>query len=196
MPTVNIFKRKWLLIVILLIVLIVLVVVAGLMLGRKPSQNEPISSAASTSPPNSTSETSTPATKVYRNEEFGFEFQYPKDWTFEINNFYSPASKFNLQGNASAEDYNAILPPFLINIVTPDFVDRQFSDISSTASKIFIGGITGLKYEYEEHHGSYKVSNLNIILPLGQYKMIIGADKEHIDMDAVNQILVSFKFLK
>lgn len=136
----------------------------------------------------------TPGTKLYRNEEWGFEFEYPEDWTFEVNSFFSPYSKFNLQGNSSAPNYNSLIPPFLVNVVTSDFIERQFSDIENIASEVSVGGAVGLKYEYEEQHGSYKVSNMIIILPLDQHKIILGAHKKYENI--FNQILASFKFVK
>ena len=140
------------------------------------------------------STTSTQPTKLYRNEEWGFEFEYPEDWTFETNSFYSPSSKFNLQGNSTAKNYNTLIPSFLINIVTPDFADRQFSDLRNVVSEISVGGIAGLKYEYEMQYGSYEVVNITIILPLNQYKMILRMHKEQESI--FNQILASFKFFQ
>src|SRR3989344_566707 len=132
-------------------------------------------------------------TKTYRSEEWGFEFQYPGDWSFEVNGFYSPFSKFNLQGNSAAKNYNPLIPSFLINIVTPDFADHQFSDLRNVVSEINIGGVAGLKYEYEMQYGSYKVFNITIILPLNQYRIILRMHKEHESI--FNQIIASFKFL-
>lgn len=134
--------------------------------------------------------TSPPETKTYRNEEWGFEFEYPAGWTFEINSFYNPSSKFNLQGDSSARNYNPFSTAFLVNIVTSDFVERQFSILKKDTSKIIVGGVRGLKYEYKLE----KETEVAVILPFGQYKMILGTTKGH--EDAFNQILASFKFLK
>lgn len=137
-----------------------------------------------------TQASSTAEVKIYRNEEFGFEFQYPKNWKFEENSFYSPFSKFNLEGDSSAKDYNPDMAAFLINVVTPDFVERQFADLKSVAQKISVGGVAGEKYEYLFE--SYP--QVDIILPLGQYKIIFGTAGQHVGV--FNQILASFKFLK
>ncbi|MBI5401684.1 hypothetical protein HZB05_02550 [Candidatus Wolfebacteria bacterium] len=48
----------------------------------------------------------------------------------------------------------------------------------------------GSKYEYE-YEGLPKIA---IILPFGQYKMILGAYKDY--EDVFNQVISSFKFLK
>jgi len=127
--------------------------------------------------------------KIYRNTEFGFEFEYPEDWSFEITSFYSPFSKFNLQGNTSDKNYNPFNPAFIINIVTPDFVERQFSDFKNIASETIVGEVTGFKYVYEEQG-----TQITIVLPFGRYKMILGTTKAHENI--FNQILASFKFFK
>ncbi|MFQ6118996.1 MAG: PsbP-related protein [Methanosarcinales archaeon] len=145
------------------------------------------------SPPDSEQNlNSTSTLKTYRNEEFGFEFQYPEGWSFHENTFYSPFSKFNLVGASPEESGrpDPLAPSLLINIVTPDFVDRAFYDLENIASEINVRGVIGSKYEYE-YEGSFKIA---IILPFGQYKIILGAYKVYEDI--FNQILTSFKFLK
>lgn len=131
-----------------------------------------------------------PETKIYRNEKWGFEFEYPKNWKLEENSFYSPFSKFNLQGDSSAENYNPFSPSFIINIVTPDFAERAFYDLKNIASETNVGEAIGLKYEYK-YEGLPKIA---VILPFGQYKMILGADNTY--QAIFNKILTSFKFLK
>lgn len=131
-------------------------------------------------------------TKTYRNEEWGFEFEYPNDWTFHENTFYSPFSRFNLVG-ASPEENNLpdpLAPSFLLNIVTPDFASRAFYDLRNVAVEISIGSLTGFEYAYE-YEGLPKIA---IVLPFGEYKIILGTYKIHEKI--FNQILASFKFLK
>jgi len=122
-----------------------------------------------------------------------FEFQYPEDWIFEADTFYSPFSKFNFIGAPIEKKYliyHPASPPIVINIVVPDFVERQFSDLKNIAFETIVGDVMGLKYEYEEQG----FPHITIILPLGQYKVILGANKEYESI--FNQILASFKFLK
>lgn len=157
---------------------------------QKATEKSPAASSENTLSP--TQSTTTPETKTYRNEEWGFEFRYPEGWTLRENVAgYSPFSKFDLIGVPFDKEYLLYhpTPPFLINIIIPDFAERQFSDLKNIVSKIVIGGASGLKYEYTE-----QVSHISIILPLGEYRMILGTTKEYEDI--FNQILASFKFLK
>ncbi len=133
---------------------------------------------------------STDGMKTYRNEQFGFEFQYPDGWTFHPNTFGSPFSKFNLVGASPEEGGHpdSSSPSLLINIVTPDFAERQFHDLS--ASDFIIAGIVGEKYVYQ-YEG---LSKIDVILPLGDNKIILGAYKRY--EGAFNQILATFKFFK
>ncbi|MEK7547249.1 MAG: hypothetical protein AAB536_03680 [Patescibacteria group bacterium] len=183
----------------LVFIFVGLLVFIGLLLSKN-SDKEPIvqSPPSLTVEPITSSATqpvqtgNTKKLKTYINTEFGFEFQHP-DWSFEINGFYSPFSKFNLQGDSSEENYNPLRPIFLLNIVTHDFADRAVisrQNLGAIESGVTIGGIQGKKYEYV-FEGVPKIS---IDLPLGEFRMILGTEKKY--KDVFNQILVSFKFLK
>lgn len=135
----------------------------------------------------STTTASTSGLKTYRNEQWDFEFQYPENWTFEENTVYSPFSKFNVIGHPLSGIY--ITDPIVVNVVIPDFAERQFSDLNSIASTT-VSGATGEMYEYS-FEGTKEIA---IILPFEQYKLILGAKKPY--KDVFNQVLASFKFLK
>lgn len=129
--------------------------------------------------------------KTYRNEEWGFEFEYPEGWSIHKNAFSGPFSKFNLIGTSPEETVpNTIIPSFLVNIVTPDFADRAFYDLKNIASDITVSGVAGLKYEYD-FEGFPQIA---IDLPFGKYHLILGANKEY--KNVFDQIVATFKFLK
>lgn len=166
------------------VALSVLIAIAIWMLARRANQNRQIPIITH----------STIGTKIYINAEYGFEFQYPENWTFHANTFYSPFSKFNLVGASPEENGrpNPIVSPLLINIVTPDFAERAVmnrKNLGAIETDIVVGGVDGRKYEYTEN-----VAKISIDLSLGGYRIILGADKKY--EDVFNQILASFKFLK
>jgi hypothetical protein len=133
-------------------------------------------------------------TKTYRNEEWGFEFEYPEEWTFHENTFYSPASKFNLVG-ASPEERghpNPIFPPVFINIVTVDFAvnaTTKIRDMGAITSDIVMDDLVGMRYDYIE-----KVPRVLVDISFNQYNLFIVAREGY--ENVFNQILASFKFLK
>lgn len=130
--------------------------------------------------------------KTYRNEQFGFEFQYPQDLIIRENSFVSYYSKFNLEVVVKKGEYRD--PAFLVNIVLPEFADHTFLGVGATTSTVTIDGVSGIKYEYEFEG----LPEIAIVLPLGQYKVILGmegATKPYEYEDTFNQILASFKFL-
>jgi len=132
-------------------------------------------------------------TKTYRNTEFEFEFQYPENWSFKMNSFYSPFSKFNLEAHSPDIPYNPFNPFFVVNIVTPDFADRAIisrKNLDATTSTIIVAAVKGIKYEYVFEG----IPQIDVDLPFIEYRILIGAHKEY---EAVfDQILASFKFLK
>ena len=130
----------------------------------------------------------------YRNEEHGFEFEYPEGWTFHENTFRSPFSKFNLVGASPKEDGNPnpILPSVLINIVTKEFAINAASDrerLGATVTNISVAGIESLKYEYVEH-----TDKISVDVPLPGSTFILGSTKQY--EEVLNQIIDSFKFIK
>jgi hypothetical protein len=125
--------------------------------------------------------------KTYRNAEYGFEFQYPRDWIIMEEphglGFYS---RFELVAAPNVGESNN--NPFLVNIVVPEFAERTFLGVETT-STVTVAGISGIKYEYE-FEGTPEVA---IVLPLGQLRIILGTTKPYEVF--FNQILASFKFL-
>jgi hypothetical protein len=140
----------------------------------------------------STAITSTIATstfKTYKNEEWGFEFEYSNGFILKENIFGSYYSKFNLEIFEQKEGLDSVL---LLNIVLPKFVDTAFWKSQRNISKVIIDGVEGTKYEYE-YEGSPQT---DVILPFGEYKIILGTgDGEKQYLDELNHILSSFHFL-
>lgn len=143
------------------------------------------SAGSSTSTPQVSS---TNNTKTYTNTEFGFEFQYPVNWSLQENVFYSPYSKFNLMSWPTEEKLNSFDPPLLINVVTPDFVESGFHSL--TSSDFTVAGVLGKEYEYT-HDG---LSEIDIVLPLKDNIVILGANSQY--KTSFNQIISTLKFLK
>jgi hypothetical protein len=167
------------------------VILAGLLAGcvssghlwGRVSQGQP--EPSSTIPTQVTSPT---ATKTYANAEYGFELQYPADWTVRENSFGSYSSKFNVK----------LVPPrqrdledsILINVVLPEFAERAFLGVGASTSTATVDGIAGVKYEYEFEG----MPSFDIVVPLGQNRMIIGTEKR--DEAVFNQVLASFKIVR
>lgn len=181
-----------------LIVIITLILISIWIFIYRSIQKElspaPISTSMfqlSTVPAPATESTNTIAKmKIYRNTEWGFEFQYLEDWAVEENYFKNYYSKFNLKVTPVKERHTK--EPVAINIVLPEFADSSFRSVEKTTSEIIINGVSGIKYEYE-FGGRQEIA---IILPLGDLRIIIGTDDKQYYEDVFNQILTSFKFLK
>lgn len=136
---------------------------------------------------------STPAIlKTYRNEEWGFEFQYPEKWVLrrehESLTYYS---KFFLTMAVPTKE-RKFDETFLVNIVLPEFI-RGLDSLEKTTSEIIVSGVYGIKYEYVFND----FPETTVILPFGEFTMILTTgegSKQY--LDEFNQILTSFNFLK
>ncbi|MFH1198402.1 MAG: PsbP-related protein [bacterium] len=133
--------------------------------------------------------------KTYRNEEWRFEFQYPKRWTIvredKSVNYYSRLL-LEISAPVIFMDEKRFDSAFLVNIVLPEFI-HGFDGLEKNASEITINNIKGIKYEYVFNN----FPETAVILPFGELRMILGTgsgSKQY--LDEFNQILTSFKFLK
>jgi len=120
------------------------------------------------------SQVAAPTIKTYRNEDQGFEFKYPSDWSFHENTFRSSSSKFNLTGAGPKEgnNPNPIRPSVLINIVTKDFAENAAiarKNLGATISSVSIGDFSGLKYEYTE-----QIPKISVDVPQDSYNTRSG----------------------
>lgn len=128
--------------------------------------------------------------KTYRNEEWGFEFEYPAELSIKERVFGGYYSQFNLvlfKHIGESRDWAV-----MVNVVLPKFVDTAFWKTQENTSKIISDGIEGVRYEYE-YEG---FPHTDVILPLGEHKIILGTGEgSHIYLNELNQILSSFKFI-
>jgi len=195
MKTIN----KKILYFLVIVIFVVIISVIYLILSKQPSQ-KPIPNTNPSATTNTTATTSsqtdnTSETKIYKNTEFGFEFQYPEKWVIvredKSVNYYS---KLLLEISAP-EIFNnekRFDSAFLVNIVLPEFI-RGFDGLGKNTSEITVDSIKGVKYEYIFND----FPETTVILPFGELKMILGTgggSKQY--LDEFNQILASFKFLK
>jgi len=124
---------------------------------------------------------------LYRNEEWGFEFQYPNDWAVKESSFKNYYSKFNLVLNPTLVKSSNFT--ILVNVVLPEFAENSFKNVENK-SDVTIGGVQGVEYKYE----SDGKQETTIVLPLGEYMMILGIDEEQY-ADVSSRFLETFKFL-
>ncbi|MEK7149428.1 MAG: hypothetical protein AAB757_00405 [Patescibacteria group bacterium] len=133
--------------------------------------------------------TTTSTLKIYRNKEFGFEFQYPADLIIRENAFKSYYSKFNLKIYKKIEEQ--FDPTFLVNVVLPEFAEQSYGGLEKTTDKVIVDGVSGIKYQYKFNERKETA----IILPLNEYRLILGVYYEEYE-NVFNQIISTFKFLK
>ncbi|OIP79317.1 MAG: hypothetical protein CO002_03625 [Candidatus Portnoybacteria bacterium CG_4_8_14_3_um_filter_44_10] len=195
----KLFFNKKIVVGIILLALILLVV--GLVCGWLFfSKQKELPTTETSSPNNEEQQTATTLSaattsstltlKTYRNEEYGFEFQYPEDWAVEENYFVNYYSEFNLKVVPTNERHSSF--PIGINIVLPEFIDKSFGGIEKTTSNIILDGVQGIKYEYNFEDRK----EIAVILPMGDSRIIIGTDDSEQYMEILDQIVSSFKFLK
>ncbi len=124
---------------------------------------------------------------VYRNEEWGFQFEYPEGWEVKENAFrgyYTQFSAALFPTNGHYWDY-----PITVHIVALEFIDNSFKNLNKTESGLVLDGISGVKYVYPWKAGAETV----VILPLKEYKIILGTN-DHYEQEFAD-FLASFRFI-
>lgn len=145
--------------------------------------------------PNATASVETPVqtatlgAKLYRNEEWKFEFWYPGNFFIRERDFVSRYSQFNLY--IMDERQGGLERAFLVNVVLPEFADRSFSGLEKTVRNVVVAGISGVEYEYEFNE-RYETMT---ILPFGDLRLILGIHYEEYK-DLYKEVLNTFRLLK
>ncbi|MCL5666877.1 MAG: hypothetical protein M1383_03845 [Patescibacteria group bacterium] len=158
--------------------------------------------------------------KIYRNEEYGFEFKYPGDWKIRpegnVITLTTPQYDFNM---TSEPGQGKILVMVLDNLKSlsiqdwltqsPDFLSQSEAiKINTEAEKnswpgvgydqqsVVMGGKTALKQNLDGEGGS----NLNLIVPIGNKIMVVSLVSDyqlsHVQslVDTFNLIISTFEF--
>ena len=190
------------------IIALLLLVIFGVIywkIARPSKQIIPVSVVAATSSMSQTAATTTPVEqkpmvtsseqeshlgmKLYRNDEYGFEFWYPIGWDTFIHPYGQGASsKFEMVVAPNVAESN--VNPFLVNIVEPRFADTTFIGDDVASSTVVINGVSGYEYRYDFEGSPEKA----VVFSLGQYKVILGTTKDY--MTTFDKILPTFKIIK
>jgi hypothetical protein len=148
---------------------------------------------ASTSTTTGTTTTDHKGMKLYRNDEYGFEFWYPEGWEWKENVFGSPYSKFNFEVIKIDGKYTNLFDG--MNIVTQDFFDNYLNNMKldhSEESGVVIDSISGKLFRYNTGEGSLPITD--VTFQLREYHVIFGVERKR--EKELHQILSTFKFLK
>lgn len=192
-------RRKTLLLIVVSLALVIVGTASWVFFGKNPTppyeeleQQQPFVESALL--PQVAQISTMTETQIYRNEEWGFEFEYPANWTPKENSFKNYYSKFNLDIKVPTifDNEKKLDSAFLVNIVLPEFI-RGFDNLEKTSSEIIIDGVRGVKYEYVFND----FPETTVILPFGELQMVLGTgggSKQY--LDEFNQILSTFKFIE
>jgi hypothetical protein len=129
--------------------------------------------------------------KLYRNEEFGFEFWYPEGWTITEQRNLNPYIKFEVVAQLGTYVY---YHPFFVLISTRQHALDVADAINDhdTSTPITLAGVSGIRHEYEyteeAHHIDYDFI-------FSDHAIFIG-NENNSHVPEFNQILSTFKFLK
>lgn len=155
---------------------------------QQPSVNTSQQYAVSTFP---TTVDSHPGMKLYRNEQFGFEFWYPEGWEWERNALMGPSTKFEMtvvkiDGRDTSQHDS-------IDIYTQDFLENYLINmqrLNAKESEIMIDNITGTQYRYDFEG----MKMVDVYFPLREFVVFIGVEGQH--EVGLKSILSTFKFTK
>ncbi len=192
-------KRVYIIAVALLMILLLGV---GLWMFFKPSLQPEQPLAATTTPDveqagnnetNTNNQTDTPSTsKTYKNDEWGFGFEYPNDWEIRTPAFHSAASLFNLALDpVDKHDAEVIV----LNISPKDWVEKALVKMKArgvVVENITFSGRDALRIDDKDGLG--RSATITLIVVDGEYWIDITGVKSYGNL--YNQILDSFTFTK
>ena len=129
------------------------------------------------------------APNIYRNEEWGFQFEYPKEWEVREPAFVSGVSLFNMAiGSAPA---NGIT----INITPKNWIEGAMTKMKARGvvfEEIFLDGKSA--YKTYDKDGWSRPAILTLVLVNDEYWIdITGISKYE---EEYNQIIESFEFIE
>ena len=131
-----------------------------------------------------------PGMKLYRNDEFGFEFWYPEGWEWKEDLSRNPLSKLNVKVIKIDGLYTNQFESF--NLVTPEFYEnylRNMQRLDAATSAYVIDNVTRVQYRYVMPGASI----VDIAFPLGENFMLFGTEVRY--ADSMDRILSTFERL-
>jgi len=211
MPFLTQGKTNWKYIIILLILA---VLVGGGILGYIKFFKKEIISVTQIKKPEKVLKDETANWKTYRNEEYGFEIKYPKDWDWtiikEVRNYpimFGPEdiiakvreSLQNIENDKDLTLWITVYDRMLFERGILPYREKSTGYIKVTSSEINVSGAKGMHYttEFLEDKGNYKKGEktITVDLPLdGNYLSLYLFDCQYSDI--FEKILSTFRFLE
>ncbi|MCA9358477.1 hypothetical protein KC902_04415 [Candidatus Kaiserbacteria bacterium] len=174
-------------------VLILVIIGAAWWLWHEPSDSavevEIGANQTATTSPEKFVEVETTDANIYRNEDWGFQFEYPKEWEVREPAFVSGVSLFNMAiGSAPA---NGIT----INITPKNWIEGAMTKMKARGvvfEEIFLDGKSA--YKTYDKDGWSRPAILTLVLVNDEYWIdITGISKYE---EEYNQIIESFEFIE
>ena len=127
--------------------------------------------------------------KHYRNEEYGFEFDFPADWKIRQPAFGSAVSLFNLEIIPLVQ---AFPNPIRVNVVTNDWMDRVYKNDELVGVVHLRTEINGAEADKKELL-SDGLPQTDYMFSRGDYWVLVGGKERY--KDTFNEVLSSFRFI-